>query len=110
VSTLLQDLTTQKAARLEEERGRLLAALHRELGHLLPPGENVWVFGSLVQPGRFSEPSDIDLALERRPPAFSEFWLQGELELRLGRRVDILLLRETRLREKIEREGRRWTL
>ncbi len=37
-------------------------------------------------------------------------WLQGELELRLGRRVDGLILPEVRLREKIEREGERWTL
>lgn len=51
-----------------------------------------------------------DIALARRPAVFSEFWLQGELELRLGRRVDVALLPETRLREKIEREGVRWTL
>jgi len=42
--------------------------------------------------------------------AFSEYWLQGELELRLGRRVDVLVLPETRLREKVEQEGERWTL
>ena len=42
--------------------------------------------------------------------AFSEYWLQGELELRLGRRVDVLVFPETRLREKVEQEGERWTL
>ena len=77
---------------------------------LLPRGEVIWVFGSLIQSGRFREESDVDLALVRRPPVFSEFWLQGELELRLGRRVDVLLLDETRLRPKIEREGIKGTL
>jgi hypothetical protein len=101
VSTLLQNLAEQKATRLERERLALLAALRAALIATLPPGETVWIFGS---------PSDIDLALERRPAAFSEFWLQGELELRLGRRVDVVLLPETRLREKIERDGLRWIL
>jgi len=108
--TLLQELANQSAARLEAERTRLLDLLHREVRRLLPPGETVWVFGSLTVPGGFAETSDVDLALAHRPAAFSEFWLQGELELRLGRRVDVLILPETRLREKIEREGLQWTL
>jgi len=87
----------------------LLTELRKTLAELLP-GETVWVFGSLAQPGRFGDHSDVDIALERRPPKFSEFWLQGELELRLGRRVDVLVLPETRLREKVGREGQRWTL
>lgn len=110
MATLLQEFAEQSAARRETERARLLDLLRRELAVLLPPREHVWVFGSLIAPGRFADTSDIDLALERRPAAFSEFWLQGELELRLGRRVDVLLLSETRLRENIEREGLRWTL
>jgi predicted nucleotidyltransferase len=110
VSTLLQDFTAREAARCELERQRLLAALRAALEELLPRGEVVWIHGSLTQPGRFGDHSDVDLALERRPPAFSEYWLQGELELRLGRAVDVVLLPETRLREKIEREGLRWTL
>jgi predicted nucleotidyltransferase len=108
--TLLQELAARTAAQHEAERQRLLAALRRELGTLLPPGEKVWVYGSLAIPGRFHDSSDIDLALARRPEAFSEFWLQGELELRLGRRVDVAVLGETRLRSKIEREGLAWTL
>ncbi len=110
MATLLQELAADSARRLETERRRLLDALRRELRELLPPGEVVWIFGSLIAAGRFADTSDVDVTLERRPAAFSEFWLQGELELRLGRRVDVLLLGETRLREKIEREGLRWTL
>jgi len=110
VATLLQLLTAQSVRRLESERQGLLSALQRELRSLLATGETVWVFGSLIAPGRFSDNSDVDLALERHPTAFSDYWLQGELELRLGRRVDVLVLPETRLREKIEREGLRWIL
>ena len=110
MATLLQEIAETDILRRESGRKRLLARLQADLAALLPAGDTVWVFGSLIQPGRFGEASDIDLALSRRPTAFSEFWLQGELELRLGRRVDVLVLAETRLREKIEREGERWTL
>lgn len=110
VGTVLQDFAAREAARCEQERQHILAALRAALEELLPRSEVVWVHGSLARPGRFGDDSDVDLALERRPSAFSEYWLQGELELRLGRRVDVTLLSETRLREKIEREGLRWTL
>ncbi len=110
MATLLQEIAEADAVHRESERKRLLARLRTELASLLPGGDTVWVFGSLLQPGRFGAASDIDVALDRRPTAFSEFWLQGELEMRLGRRVDVLVLAETRLREKIEREGESWTL
>ena len=110
MATLLQEMAQEKVRQLEGERERLVAALRQEITALLAPGEIVFVYGSITQPGRFADTSDLDLALVRRPPAFSEFWLQGELEMRLGRRVDVVLLGETRLREKIESEGWRWTL
>jgi predicted nucleotidyltransferase len=109
VSTLLKQRHQQDGERREADRRRLLTRLREVLTELLP-GETIWVFGSLAQPGRFGDHSDVDIALTRRPPRFSEFWLQGELELRLGRRVDVLVLPESRLRERIEREGERWTL
>ena len=109
MSTLLQQSAESAAKQSEEERGRLLAALRAVLAELLP-GETVWVYGSAARPGRFNQHSDIDLALERRPPRFSEYWLQGELEHRLHRRVDVVLLDDTRLRDKITREGLRWML
>ena len=102
-------MAAAKATRNETERRRLLAATRVALKSLLP-GETVWIYGSLVRPGGFNEYSDIDVALARSPPKFSEFWLQGELELRLGRRVDVVVLGETRLADKITREGRKWIL
>jgi predicted nucleotidyltransferase len=86
----------------------LLAALRAVLAELLP-GETVWVYGSLIRPGRFNEYSDIDLALARRPTRGSEFWLQGELEHRLRRRVDVVLLDDTRLHTAIRSDGLSWT-
>jgi predicted nucleotidyltransferase len=102
-------MTAAKAAHNEAERRRVLAAARATMETLLP-GETVWIYGSLIRPGRFNEYSDIDVALARPPPKFSEFWLQGELELRLGRRVDVVVIGETRLAQKITREGEKWTL
>jgi predicted nucleotidyltransferase len=109
VTTPLQRLNQQEHERREADRRQLLVQLRQELATLLP-GATVWVFGSLVQPGRFGDYSDVDLALEQRPSQFSEYWLQGELEHRLGRQVDVLILPETRLRSKVESEGLQWTL
>ena len=82
--------------------------LRQALALLLPPGWEVWVFGSVLRPGRFREDSDIDIAVERLPPGLSEAWLQYQLALRLDRGVDVLNLNETGLRARIEREGEKW--
>lgn len=94
----------------EQLRQTTLGALRQVLCDLYPSGANVWVFGSLIRAEKFSENSDVDLAVESAPQGRSLFWLQGELEARLGCAVDVLLLAETRLRSKIEREGEMWTL
>lgn len=75
----------------------------------LAPGETVFVFGSLVKAGCFHDRSDVDVAFADEPRRFSIYRMQAELEDRLGRPVDVMLLGDTRLREKIEREGERWT-
>jgi predicted nucleotidyltransferase len=80
----------------------------REALHELAPGLPLWDFGSLVRPGVFNAPSDIDIAFTTLPPGISEFSLGAELEERLGRPVDAIDLTRTRLRKKIEREGERW--
>ncbi len=67
------------------------------------------VFGSLTRPGFFGPASDVDLALFREPAAMSSGVLMCELEERLERRVDVVLLPQCRFRAKIEREGERWT-
>lgn len=108
--TLLQEMHEQRARAREAAREAAYRELREALSRLLPAGTEVWVFGSVLEPGRFRERSDLDIAVERLPEGRSEAWLQGELELRLRRAVDVLNLSETSLRSKIERMGERWTL
>jgi len=73
------------------------------------PGTAVWVYGSLVKPGRFHEWSDADVAFESLPAGMSLELLQSLLSADVGREVDVCILSHTRLRDVIEREGERWT-
>lgn len=106
--TLLQRLAAERAARREalrlEARDRLRQALRDVL-----PGQKVIVFGSLTRPGGFGEDSDADVALESEPPHFNLFALMGELEERVGRPVDVIVLPACRFREDVLREGESWT-
>jgi predicted nucleotidyltransferase len=106
--SLSQRLENERLQRREtlrlEVRGRLRKALAE-----IAPGEPVIVFGSLTQPHRFHACSDVDLAFVEEPRACSIYRMQARLEEHLGHPVDVLVLSETRLREKIEREGERWT-
>jgi predicted nucleotidyltransferase len=108
--TLLAKMNEERARQREAARVAAYWRLREALGKLLPQGTEVWVFGSLLKPGRFREYSDIDIAVASLPAGRSEAWLQGELELRLERGVDVLNLNETGLRSKIQRVGERWTL
>ena len=68
--TLLQQLTRQRF----EERERLRHEVRHRLREFLSrtiPGRGVFVFGSLIQAGKFTEVSDIDLALESELPGIT---------------------------------------
>jgi predicted nucleotidyltransferase len=96
-----------------QRREQLRAEVRRRLREVLAqtiPGRRVVVFGSLARPGRFNEGSDIDLALESEPPGMSLYQLASRLAEGLGRGVDVVLLSESRLQDKILREGETWTL
>lgn len=107
--TLLQARDAARRQRRLQVREETRDRLRRALADLIP-GERVIVFGSLTQPGIFNDASDIDLALEREPVAISRGCLIVELMERMARRVDVVLLPECRLREKILREGEVWTV
>jgi uncharacterized protein len=109
MATLLVKMNEERARRREEARVTACQRLRTALGELLPGGTEIWVFGSVLKPGKFREDSDVDIAISSLPAGRSEAWLQSELELRLGRSVDVLNLNETGLRAKIEKEGERWT-
>lgn len=106
--TLLESHRVWKVARqsemVREVREKLGRALLRHL-----PGIDVWVYGSLVRPGRFRPHSDVDLALSGLPPGMTLDYLQSLLSRDIGREVDVCLLERTRLKEAILREGERWT-
>ncbi|MGA2862868.1 MAG: nucleotidyltransferase domain-containing protein [Verrucomicrobiota bacterium] len=107
--TLLQKMENERL----RQRERLRASVCQQLREVLPqtiPGQRVVVFGSLTRAGRFSEVSDIDLALESEPTGLSLDQLSSRLAERLGRRVDVVLLPESRFRDQILREGEIWTL
>ena len=96
-------MARRDAALATRMRECLKAALARHA-----PGTAVWVYGSLVRPGRFREWSDVDLAFEMLPADASLEYLQSVLSDEIGREVDVCLLDRTRLRPVIEREGERW--
>lgn len=105
--TLLQQRDQKRhetRLRLWEETRRSLALALREL----LPGGRVWLYGSLTRRGVFNPASDVDLALTEEPSGKTIWRLQAELEERLHRPVDLVLLHETRLRDKILREGEEW--
>jgi len=108
MATLLQTMQAERAERAEKLRLRVRRGLRDALGDLLP-GIPVIVFGSLTRAGRFTDASDVDIALAAEPSHLSVYQLIAQLAERLGRRVDVVLLPESRFREKILREGETWT-
>lgn len=110
MATLLQRMSAERAERCEAARRVARDRLRQALTELLPPGSQVWVFGSVIRPGCFQDDSDLDIAVDGLPPGISEAWLQYQLALRTDRSVDVVDLGETGLRARIEREGEKWTL
>ncbi len=108
MSTPLQKLAEERTAQAERLRLTVREELRSALREILP-GTTVTVFGSLTQEGRFTDASDVDLALAAEPAGLSIYQLIAQLSERLGRRVDVMLLAESRLRHKILREGETWT-
>lgn len=104
---LLAQAEQARARVCEQERLAVRARLTQALSELVP-GQGCWLYGSITQPGRFREWSDVDLALEQAPADRSIFLLMSLLSERLQRPVDLVVLGETRLAEKIVREGERW--
>ena len=107
-TTLLKRLELQRRERRERLRAATIRSLREALRQVLP-GRSVYVYGSLIEPGRFHPRSDVDLALLDEEADRSVFRIQAELEEHVKRPVDLCVLSQTRLRQKIETEGERWT-
>ncbi|MCF8038388.1 MAG: nucleotidyltransferase domain-containing protein [Desulfohalobiaceae bacterium] len=67
----------------------------------------IYLFGSVLQPGKFDKDSDIDVAVAGLPKQ-DLYRLTAELMSLLGRNVDLVILEKTRFSEKIKREGLLW--
>lgn len=80
----------RRAAREVSRRERLgeVRRAVTELASEEPALCGVWLFGSILRPGRFHEGSDVDLAVDcDDPQAESRFW--GALEQRLRINCDV---------------------
>ena len=104
---LLEAMAEQAAAR-ERDRLEVRARLAAAVEEYLPAGCRLWVYGSLAEPGRFNEASDVDVALESDPPGMSIHLLASLLAERCGRPVDLCLIGETRLAPAIRQRGEAW--
>ncbi|NNM30216.1 MAG: nucleotidyltransferase domain-containing protein [Akkermansiaceae bacterium] len=106
---LLLEEKRRELERDEEARREILRAL-RAAPAREAPGAVAWVYGSVTSPGGFNRYSDLDVAFESLPRDASLYALQSLLSAACGREVDVCFLHETRLEEKIRREGERWTV
>jgi predicted nucleotidyltransferase len=97
----------RRAAR-EKLRHQRLAAARRAIAELMaeePALRAVWLFGSILQPGRFHSRSDVDVAVDCDDPhAESRFW--RALEERLGSPCDVRP-RKGPVARAVEQEGER---
>ena len=82
--TLLQHMERQQLDDRErlriQTRGQLEEVLRRTI-----PGQRVFLFGSILKTGRFSDESDIDVALESEPQGMTLYQLISLLGERMGR-------------------------
>lgn len=70
--------------------------------------EQGYLFGSIVQAGRFSPQSDLDLAVDSLSQG-DPFSLGSYLSLQVNREVDVVPLDQCHFATKIRQTGIRWT-
>jgi len=107
---LLDEALLRRADALEHDRQTTLARITTMLEQLGAPYgiERAWIFGSVTRPNRFTQHSDVDIAVETINPndlldalsAFSNY---------LEREVDLVVLNKCHFAHRIRSEGRLWT-
>ena len=95
----------------ERERQQLLPlALAWLQAHGLDYGiSRGYLFGSVTQPGRFTQSSDIEIAVDTWETG-NIFGLMGYLSLYLNRDVDVIPLDQCHFADKIRRLGMPWSV
>jgi predicted nucleotidyltransferase len=108
-TSLLDEAITRRRERWETLRQVRLAEVIRQIEVLGPLHgvQEAYIFGSLAQPGRFTNHSDIDIAVIMSSEHF--FDLAAELSRALHTDVDLIPLNRCHFADKIRREGIRWT-
>ena len=106
---LLDDLYVQRRLRLEQDRQNLLAKTIQWLEEFGDRhGINkAYIFGSVTQPQRFHEESDVDIAVEEIQPD-DLFAVIGFLSEAIARDVDVIDLRHCHFAEQIRQSGIVW--
>ena len=69
--------------------------------------DETYLFGSIVQEGRFRRNSDIDIAVSGLEK-FDYYEFVGEISDLLDKRVDVVLLEECHFAQFIEEKGLKW--
>ena len=104
---LLLERDFRHARERETERVALRRRLREALSALCS-GTEVLVFGSITRTGKFFRRSDVDVAFEQLPGDLSPYGLASLLEEKVGRPVDLVVLGQSRLAQKIRAEAERW--
>jgi len=108
-TSVLDEALAERRRQWETLRQTRLAEVTRQL-EVFGSAHGVteaYVFGSLAQPGRFTDHSDIDIAITM--PSEKFFELAAELSRALHTDVDLIPLERCHFADKIRREGIRWT-
>ena len=94
----------------EKNRKHVLQDVNKTLQLLMEKytWKEIYLFGSLIQEGRFKPNSDVDIAV-RGLNKFDYYTFIGEVSQLLNRRVDVIRLEECHFSSSIVKKGMRWT-
>lgn len=106
---LLDDWIAEHRTKLEQERQATFAKVIQWLEVF---GDNygihqAYLFGSLIRPGKFTETSDLDIAIDEVNPEHF-FSVIGLLSTELGREVDLIELKKCHFAHRIRQQGVLW--
>jgi len=107
---LLDQALARRREAQEHSRRHMLDRVLRLLDEMGPQCNihHAYIFGSVTRPYRFSEDSDVDIAVEPVPPE-QFFAAIGAFALALGREVDLIELDKCPFAHRILEEGIEWT-
>jgi uncharacterized protein len=106
---LLDEAIAQRQQRCEQERQKTLSQvidwLHQSGHHY--GIDQAYIFGSVIQPGRFHDNSDVDVGVNAIDPV-KQIEAMADLSMAILRDVDIVDLRRCHFADRIRDQGRLW--